>query len=159
MTKWKSKAIRNMNRTRISTLQFLKPLQLKLIRKPKTQGKWSIQDVMVHIFAWEQHGYRRLQLIQKGKADQLNLYDGVAAENRYNARAVSRYRKVAWKTVLKDAETIRTRFIQALMELPEKEIHNVKHQTPVSVWVPDYAWTHEKEHFERIKKWVKSSKH
>jgi DinB superfamily len=155
---WKKDAIRKMTRRRAATLRFLERVPTRRITQARTQGKWSIQDVLVHIVAWEKHGCLRLRLIQKGKADQLNLYDGVAAENRYNARAVSRYRRKPSKSVLKNAVSTRLQFIHALQRLPENEIHNMKHQIPVSVWLPDYAWLHEQEHFDRIRQSLKGSK-
>lgn len=88
----------------------------------------------------------------------MNLYDGTTAENRYNARAVSKYRKRPLNDILKEAESIRFRLMKALNVLPDDEIHNTGHQVPVSVWLPDYAWLHEMEHRQRIQKWLRSAR-
>jgi DinB superfamily len=153
--KWKQNAIRRMKQGRATTLRLLKSMSSRWINEPKTQGNWSVKDVFVHIIAWEKHGCLRLELIAQGKADQLNLYDGTTAENRYNARAVSKYRKRSLKNILKEAESIRVRLMEALNVLPDDEIHNPDHQVMVSVWLPDYAWMHEAEHRQRIQKWLR----
>lgn len=147
-----------MKQGRTTTLRLLKGMSSRWINEPRTQGKWSVKDVFAHIISWEKHGCMRLELITEGKADQLNLYDGTTAENRYNARAVSKYRKRPLKDILKEAESIRIRLMEALNALPGDEIHNTGHQVPVSVWFPDYAWLHEMEHRQRIQKWLRSAR-
>ena len=71
--KWKEKAIRNMVRSRRDTLRLLQRIPAPKVKEPKTQGKWSVKDVVAHIVAWENDGRRRLELIRKGKADQIHF--------------------------------------------------------------------------------------
>lgn len=147
---WKRMAIRRMCASRTVTLKLLSELSAAQINRPRTQGAWSIKDVMAHFVAWEEEAVKRLRLIRQGKADQVHFFDDRAEADRYNARAVSRFRKLRWSPLMQRAAEVRQGLIQVLQGLPDQEVHNPAHRYPVSAWLPEFAWTHEQSHRRRI---------
>ena len=153
--KWKLDALRKMNRSRSATLDVLAKLTPAQIRRPKTQGKWAIRDVIAHIVAWEQEACKRLDMIMQGKADQIHFYDSKNDTDAFNARAVKRFREHTFPALLRQAEEVRKELVARVRSLPPEEIMNPAHHHPVSVWLPEFAWTHEESHRSRIYKFIR----
>ena len=152
---WKRNAIRRMERSRAATLRLLGSLPEREIRRPRTQGKWSVKNVFAHIVAWEEEAVRRLQLIAEGEGDQILFYDDMAAADRFNARAVAKARKASWRMLLRHAALVRQQLIEALRQLPLDSLNDPSHRYPVVAWLPEFAWTHERDHRQRIRAWWK----
>lgn len=148
---WKKNTIRNMQRSRSSTLTLLKSLPAKQILKSGTQGKWSIKDVFAHIVAWEEEACKRLDLILKGKSSRLYFYEDMSVAHRFNARAVARFKTVSMNKLIETAERIRNELLHKFRELPVEEINNTTHKYPVAVWLPELGYEHESEHRKKIR--------
>ncbi|MGH7453057.1 MAG: DinB family protein [bacterium] len=154
---WRQQAIRRMTRSRESTLKFLAHLSESKILQPRTQGKWSIKDVLAHIAAWEEEAVRRLDLILRGRGDQIVFYDDIKEVDRFNARAVTRARKTSLPALLKRLARVRERLIERFLQLPLEALNDPSHRYPVKIWLPEFAWTHEREHLRRIREWWTAS--
>jgi uncharacterized damage-inducible protein DinB len=155
---WRRNAIQQMQRSRAATLRLLESLPVREIQRPRTQSRWSIKDVFAHIVAWEEEAVRRLQLIAEGKGDQILFYDDMADADRFNARAVAAARKLSWPMLLERAALVRQRLIEALKQLPLDSLHDPSHRYPVIVWLPEFAWTHERDHRQQIQAWWKQQR-
>jgi len=59
---WREQAIRRMTRSRDATLRFLAGVPEADLLRPRTQGRWSVKDVLAHIAAWEEEAIRRFAL-------------------------------------------------------------------------------------------------
>jgi len=142
-----------MSRSRSATLDLLAKLKPGEIRKPKTQGKWAIRDVIAHIVAWEEEACKRLDLILQGKSGEIHYFDSRKEADTFNARAVRRHQDMTFPNLLKRAEEVRKDLVTRIKNLPPEEINNPAHRYPVSAWLAEFAWTHEESHRSRIYKW------
>lgn len=152
---WRQDAIRRMRQRRSATLRFLKEIPASEIRRPRTQGRWSIKDVFAHIVAWEEEAVRRLEKIIRGQADKIIFYDDMREVDRFNARAVAAQRGTPWRMLLRRAAQVRERLVERLSQLPLEALNDPAQRYPVVAWLPEFAWTHERDHIERIRKWWK----
>jgi hypothetical protein len=150
--RWRSELLRKMRTSRASTLKLFNHVNARMMIKPATQGKWSIKDVFAHIVAWENEACKRLDLILSGRGDRIYFYDDMGVANRFNARAVSKYRTRSMNELLREGAKIRDALIERLKKLPASEINNPKHRYAVADWMPEFAVTHEAEHRDRIRK-------
>jgi uncharacterized damage-inducible protein DinB len=152
---WRRDAIRKMRRSRAATLRLLSSLPQRVVLQPKSQGQWSIKDVLAHIVAWEEEAVKRLQLIADGKGDQILFYDDMAAADAFNARAVAASRKRSLAALLNHTAQVRQQLIKALKQIPPDSLNDPSHRYPVIAWLPEFAWTHERDHRQRIRAWWK----
>ena len=156
--KWRSETLRKMRTSRALTLKLLNQINARMMIKPATQGKWSVKDVYAHIIAWENEACKRLDLILSGQGDRIYFYDDMGVANRFNARAVSKYRTLSMNQLLREGTEIRAALVERFKKLPASEINNSRHRYPVSEWIPEFACTHEAEHRDRIRKLLSDRK-
>ncbi len=145
--------IRQMERSRAATLALLRRLPTEEILRPRTQGDWSIKDVLAHIAAWEEEGRRRLILIARGRGDRIVFYDDMPAVDRFNAKAVTQSHSISLARVLRRLTRARQRLVDALRRLPPRSLNDRSHELPVVVWLRQFAWTHERAHRREIREW------
>ena len=139
-----------MKRGRKETLEVLSQLSPLEITRPRTQGEWSVKDVLAHFLAWEEVAVRRLKWIRAGKPEKVHYFEDINEANRFNARAVSRLRKLSWKQLLQRGEEVREKLEIEILKLPDSDLDNPEHRYPVKKWLPEFAWTHEAGHRTRI---------
>jgi uncharacterized damage-inducible protein DinB len=147
-----------MARSRAATDALLARLPEAALRRSRTQGRWSIQDVLVHIAAWEEEGARRLALIARGRGDRIVWYDTMVEVDRYNVRAVRAARRAALASVRRRLERARARLVAALRRLPPGSLADPGHALPVTRWLPEFAWTHERAHRREIRAWWQAAR-
>jgi len=142
-----------MTRSRAETLALVSHLQTDTLRQPRTQGAWSIGDVLVHIAAWETEGTRRLELIARGHGDRIVWYDTRAELDAFNARVVRAARRLTRGAILRRLAASRARLVRALRRLPPRALADPAHTLPVTRWLQEFAWTHEAAHRRAIRAW------
>jgi hypothetical protein len=145
-----------MTRSREATLKFLARLPEEEIWRPRTQGQWSIKDVLAHIVAWEEEAGRRLELIARGRGDRLVFYDDRREADRFNARAVATARPMSLSALWRRMARVRQKLITQLLDLPPTSLHHPSHRYPVTAWLPQFCWTRERDHLRRIRHWWKA---
>ena len=145
--------IRRIERSRAATLVLLGRLPTEEMLRPRTQGDWSIKDVLAHIAAWEEEGTARLILIARGQAHRMVFYETMAEADRFNARAVAAARSTSLAGVLRRLARARQRLVAALLRLPAKSLNDPSHELPVVIWLREFAWTHERAHRREIREW------
>jgi hypothetical protein len=150
---WRRRAIAEMTRSRAATLRLLDGMPAEALRRPRTQGAWSIKDVLAHIAGWEAEGARRLELIRRGRGDRLRFYDSRAEVDRANARMVRTARRTPLAQVLRRLARARARLILALRQLAPRALADPAHELPVVTWLREFAWTHEAAHRREIRAW------
>jgi len=150
---WRRQAIERMRRSRAATLALLQRLPDEAIHRPRTQGAWSIKDVVAHIAAWEEEGARRLALIARGRGHRIVWYETMAEADAFNARAVKAARRIPLGRLLTRLARARARLIRALRRLPPRALADPTHALPVTVWLREFAWTHERAHRQEIRTW------
>jgi len=142
-----------MTRSRVQTLALVARLPADALRQPRTQGTWSIQDVLLHIAAWEAEGTRRLELIARGHGDRIVWYDTPAELDTFNARAVRASPRLGRGAILRRLTATRTRLVRVLRRLPPSALADPGHALPVTRWLREFAWTHETAHRRAIRAW------
>lgn len=156
---WREQAIRRMTRSRDATLRFLAGVPEADLLRPRTQGRWSVKDVLAHIAAWEEEAIRRFVLIARGRGVQIYFYDvDPRAVDRFNARVVPAARHLTLDEILRRLARVRRRLIQRLRALPAASLRDRRHKYPVTAWLPEYAWTHEQQHLRRLRAWRKEQR-
>lgn len=150
---WRQQAIRRMELSRRATLAFLSRLPEQGILRPRTQGKWSVRDVLAHIAAWEEEGVQRLALIARGRGHRIHFYDDMREVDRFNARAVARGRAMPLPALFRRLAGVRRRLVAALRGLPPPALRDPRHEVPVVGWLPAFAWVHEQRHLREIRGW------
>jgi len=142
-----------MARSRVQTLALVARLPPDALRQRRTQGAWSIRDVLVHIAAWEAEGARRLGLIAGGHGDRIVWYDTTAELDAFNTRAVRGAGGRGHGAILRRLASTRARLVWALRRLPPSALADPSHALPVTRWLREFAWTHETEHRRAIRAW------
>ena len=151
---WRKAAIVRMTRSREATLRLLDGVPERELLRPRTQGGWSIKDVLAHFAAWEEEAVRRFALIARGRGERIFFYDAdPRAVDRFNARAVAAARHLSLGGVLRRLGRVRQRLIVWLQRLPPASLRHPGHKHPVTAWLPEYAWTHERQHRRRLRGW------
>jgi DinB superfamily len=154
---WRHHAIRQMTRSRARTLALVARIAAVEFRQPRTQGAWSIRDVLAHIAAWEAEGARRLALIARGRGHHILWYDTVAELDAFNARVVRSARRLSRGAILRRLAVARGRLVAALRRLPPSALADPDHALPVTRWLREFAWTHEAEHRRAIHAWHRAA--
>lgn len=150
---WRRRALAHMSRSRAATLALLARLPEEAVLRPRTQGAWSVRDVLAHIAAWEEEGTRRLELIARGRGDRIRFYDTMAEVDRFNARAVAAARRTPLPALLRRLDRARARLLRALRGLPPRALADPAHELPAVIWLREFAWTHERAHRVEIRAW------
>lgn len=146
-----------MTRSRAATLTLIRQLPSAMLQEPRTQGAWSVRDVLVHIAAWEAEGARRLVLIARGRGDRIVWYDTPTELDAFNARVVRAASGRGLRPVLRRLAATRARLVAALRRLPPAALGDPAHALPVTRWLREFAWTHEAEHRRAIRAWRRTA--
>src|SRR5918912_1030059 len=91
---WQRQALRRITAVRRATLAFIDRMPEAEIRRPRTQDKWSVKDVLAHLLACDEETNRRLRLIARGQADRIQWFESLAYADRFNARTVAQLRRL-----------------------------------------------------------------
>jgi hypothetical protein len=150
---WRRQFLDRIARSRAATLALLARLPAETLERPRTQGAWSVRDVLAHIAAWEEEGARRLARIARGGGARIVWYDTMAEVDRFNARVVRAVRRRPARALLARLARARTGLVRALRRLPPGALADPGHTLPVTVWLREFAWTHERDHRQEVREW------
>jgi hypothetical protein len=155
--RWRRQALRRMASSREATLKLVARLPGPAIVRPRTQGAWSVKDVLGHLMACDEETLRRFQLIARGRGEHIKWFESMAYADRFNARTVRRARKLPLATVLRRMARARAAMIATLAKLPLPALRDPSHAYPVVDWLPAPGWSHELEHVRDIRAWWRRS--
>jgi hypothetical protein len=150
---WRRRFLERIGRSRAATLALLARMPRDAVGRPRSQGAWSIRDVVALVAAWEEEGTRRLALIARGQPERMVWYETMAEADRFNARAVRAARRVPWPRLLGRLARARADLVRALRRLPAPALGDPAHALPVTVWLTEFALTHEQGHRRAIRAW------
>jgi len=150
---WRRRFLAQIGRSRAATLALLARMPPDVITRPRTHGDWSIRDFLAHVAAWEEEGIRRLQLIARRRPERMVWYETMAEADRYNARAVRAARSTPVPRLLGRLARARAGLVRALRRLPPRALADPTHALPVTVWLREFALTHEQGHRREIRAW------
>jgi hypothetical protein len=151
LTRWRRGAIRQIEASRRSTLAFVARLPEPEILRPRTQGDWSVKDVLAHLLTCDEETVRRLRLLARGHADRIHWFESMADADRFNAASVVRMRRVGLRPILRRMARVRADLVKRLRRLPPATLRDPAHAYPVVEWLPAPGWSHERDHLSEIR--------
>ncbi|PYM86689.1 MAG: hypothetical protein DME09_01855 [Candidatus Rokuibacteriota bacterium] len=153
LSTWRRQAVHRMVATRRSTLAFLARLPESEIRRPRTQDRWSVKDVLAHLLSCDEETIRRFRLIGRGQGGRIHWFESVAGFDRFNAQSVARLRRLGLRPLLRRMEVVHADLVQWFERLPTESLRDPSHAYPVVEWLPAPGWRHEQEHLGEIRAW------
>lgn len=150
---WRRQAVRRIVAGRRATLAFIDRLPEPEIRRPRTQDRWSVKDVLAHLLACDEETNRRLRLIARGQAERIQWFESMAHADRFNARTVAQLRRLGLTALKHRMQRAHTELIERLERLPAEALHDPSHDYPLVEWLPAPGWSHEREHIGEVKAW------
>jgi hypothetical protein len=153
---WRRAAVRRIAAGRRATLAFIGRLPESEIRRPRTQDRWSVKDVLAHLLACDEETNRRLRLIARGQAERIQWFESMAYADRFNARTVAQLRRLGLPALRRRMQRAHTELIERLEHLPPEAFDDPSHAYPMVEWLPTPGWTHEREHIGEVKAWWRS---
>jgi hypothetical protein len=150
---WRRQAVRRIAAGRRATLAFIDRLPEAEIRRPRTQDRWSVKDVLAHLLACDEETNRRLRLIARGQADRIQWFESLAYADRFNARTVARLRPLGLPALRRRMQRAHAELLDRLERLPLAAFDDPAHQYPVVEWLPAPGFRHEREHIGEVKAW------
>ena len=158
LTRWRREAIRRIAASRESTLTLVARLPEREILRARTQGRWSVKDVLVHLLSCDEETVRRLRLVARRQADRIHWFEDIADADRFNARSVARARRLRLPIVLRRMAQARAELIRRLERLPIEALRDPSHAYTVVQWLPAPGWSHERDHLSEVKAWWRSQR-
>jgi hypothetical protein len=153
LARWRQRFVERIGRSRAATLALVARMPRELATRPRSQGAWSVKDLLAHIAAWEEEGVRRLRLIAQGHPERVVWYETTAAVDRYTTRAVRAARTASLPQLVTRLARARAGLVRALRRLPPPALADPTHARPVTVWLEEFALTHERGHRQEIRAW------
>jgi hypothetical protein len=153
LVSWRRQAVRRIAAVRRATVAFIARLPESEIRRPRTQDRWSVKDVLAHLLACDEETNRRLRLIARGQADRIQWFESLEYADRFNARTVARLRSLGLPGLKRRMQRAHTELIERLERLPPEAFDDPSHAYPVVEWLPAPGWSHEREHIDEVKAW------
>lgn len=153
LTSWRRNAVQRIKATRRSMLAFIAGLPEEAVRRRRTLGRWSVQDVLAHLLSCDEETVRRLRLIARGQAGRIHWFESMADTDRFNARTVARLRRVRIPTLQRRFQRAEAEVISWLERLPPEALRDLSHAYTLVDWLPAPGWTHVEDHLDEIKAW------
>ena len=151
--RWRRQALARMRATRRATLAVVARLPEPEVLRPRTQGRWSVKDVLAHLLSCDEETARRFQLIARGRADRIHWFESMADADRFNARSVARLRRVALRPLLRRMARAHARLLESFRRLPVSALQDPSHAYPIVEWLPAPGWSHERDHVGEVRAW------
>jgi DinB family protein len=150
---WQRQAVRRIQAGRRATLALIDRLPEDEIRRPRTQDRWSVKDVLAHLLACDEETNRRLRLIARGQASRIRWFESLAYADRFNARTVAGLRPLGLPALRRRMQRAHAELIDRLERLPPEALDDPSHAYPVIEWLPAPGWSHEREHIGAVETW------
>ena len=148
-----------MKATRAATLALVAGIPESEILRSRTQGRWSVKDVLAHLLSCVEETIVRFRLIARGRASRTHWFESMADADRFNARSVTRLRRVGLRPLLRRMARAHAGLIASFQSLPVRSLHDPAHAYPVVEWLPAPGWSHEREHRAEVRAWWRRRRH
>ena len=156
LTSWRRQAVRRVSAVRRATVAFIDRLPEAEIRRPATQDRWSVKDVLAHLLACDEETNRRLRLIARGQPERIQWFESMAYADRFNARTVAQLRRLGLPALKRRMQRAHAELLERLERLPPAAFDDHSHAYPIVEWLPAPGWSHEREHIGEVKAWWRS---
>ena len=146
----------SLARERGKLLAALDGLSEEEMARPGAVGRWSVQDVLAHILAWEDEAVTRLELLAAERPQDFARITNEEELDAWNAGAHERYAGLALAEVMRRLEDVQGRILVGLDSLSEERLGTDEGPVPVHNWLPECTYAHEQEHCADILAWRRS---
>jgi hypothetical protein len=153
LKRWQRNAVSRAVAVRRATNAFIARLPEAEIRRPRTQDRWSVKDVLAHLLACDEETNRRLSLIARGQAQRIKWFESMDYADRFNARTVGALRRVGLPALQRRMQRAHAELVKRLERLPAEAFDDPTHAYPMIEWLPAPGWSHEREHIGEVKEW------
>jgi len=153
LSSWRRQAVRHIVAVRRATLAFIAHVPEAEIRRPRTQDRWSVKDVLAHLLACDEETVRRFRLIARGQARRIHWFESMADADRFNARSVARLRRLDLRALRRRMSRAHVQLLDQLQRLPVEALDDPSHDYPVVEWLPEPGWKHEADHIGEVRRW------
>jgi hypothetical protein len=124
LARWRRTAVGRIRATRRATLDFIPRLPEPEMLRPRTQGDWSIKDVLAHFLACDEETTRRFRLIARGRGDRIHWFMSMADADRFNARTVGSLRRLGLTALLRRMGRAHAALVRELERLPAAALYD-----------------------------------
>jgi hypothetical protein len=142
-----------MRATRRATLALVARLPEPEVVRTRTQGRWSVKDLLAHFLSCDEETTRRFKLIARGRAHRIHWFESMADADRFNARSVARLRRLALQPLLGRMAHAHAGLLESFQRLPVSALQDPSHVYPIVDWLPAPGWSHEREHVREVRAW------
>jgi len=142
-----------MTAVRRSTLALISGIPEAEILRPRTQDRWSVNDVLGHLLSCDEETLRRIRLIERGQGDRIVWFESMAHADRFNARTVARTRRYRLTGLLRRMARVRGELVEGLQRLPARALRDPSHAYTLVEWFPTPGWAHERDHTSEVRHW------
>jgi uncharacterized protein (TIGR02246 family) len=140
--------------------ELLAGLKDEQIRAPQTFGDWSIKDVVVHLWAWQQRSIARLEAALADKEPVFPKWqpgldpDAAGSADQVNAWIYNTYREQSWESVYQNWHDGYLRLLSLAEQISERDLLDTSRYT----WLEGYSlvlillasYDHHQEHLEKL---------
>ena len=132
-------------------LDSLKKLTPEQAMSPYAPGKWSPNEIIMHLAEWDRFtSEERLPVMKEGAK-----LEGFPAFEEFNAEAAARAAEQTFEETIDYAKSERQRITQKLQEVDEseweKEFHIGNHTLSITSYFTDF-WEHDEHHKRQIER-------
>lgn len=147
-----------MEQARDATLALVATLPEREIRRPRTQDRWSVKDVLAHLLSCDEETVRRFRLLERGRGDRIRWFRDMSDADRFNAATVARKRGLGLPALFRRLRRVRADLVERFQRLPASALRDPSHEYAVVDWLPAPGWTHEQDHTSEIRAWWRAQR-
>ncbi len=132
---------------------------------PQLPSQWSIKDIIIHLWAWQQRSIARVEAALSGREPQFPQWlPGVEPENVEDTEPInqwiySAYHAQSWSSTHQNWREGYLRFLELGETFLEREMLDTERYT----WLQGYSialvylasYDHHQEHLEQVVNWLK----
>lgn len=144
--------------------KFLAGLSHEEILTPLRPSDWTIKDVLVHLWAWQQRSIARFEAALSGREPEYPNWptgrdpDAEGVTDRTNAWIYETYREQPWSKTYQNWREGFLRFLEISEGVSERDLLDGSRYS----WMQGYplastliaSYDHHQEHFEQLLEWM-----
>ena len=138
-------------------IEAIDGLSDEAVLEPGVVGDWSIKDILFHICMWEAELVKLLWQAAQGLPPSAVFFSGLSVDE-INAAWMAEGQARTYDQVWDDFQAVRKQTVRRLSAFNDKDLNDPERYTwlkdhPLSDWIAENSFGHEKEHTAQIKAW------
>lgn len=153
----KNETLAALEGRRAEFMQAIEGLSEETLQQAGIVGEWSVKDIMSHLLAWETELVKLLWQVQMDEKPTTEQFSKVHVD-KINQKFFNLTHDRDLERVMADFAAVRNQTIRRVKEFSEKDFEDPNRfpalgSNPLSEWIANDSFGHEKEHIEQIKTW------